>query len=44
MTVDTAAAAGTTNVVIPGEGMLMETGVYISMSTTTIPSVTIFYG
>jgi len=37
-------SAGTTNVVIPGEGMLMETGVYISMTTTTIPAVTIFYG
>ena len=43
-TIDTAAAAGTTNVVIPGEGMLIETGVYISMSTTTIPAVTIIYG
>ena len=43
-TIDTAAAAGTTNVVIPGEGMLIETGVYISMTTTNIPSVTIFYG
>ena len=42
--IDTAAAAGTTNVVFPGEGMLIETGIYISMSTTNIPAVTIFYG
>jgi hypothetical protein len=44
MTVDTAAAAGTTNIVFPGEGILIETGLYVGMTTTQIPSVTIFYG
>ena len=44
ITLDTGPAAGTTNIVFPGEGMLMETGIYINMSTTTIPAVTIFYG
>jgi hypothetical protein len=41
---DTAAAAGTTNIVIPGEGILIETGLYVGMTTTQIPAVTIFYG
>jgi len=44
MTVDTAAAAGTTNVFVPGEGMLIENGLYIGMTTTNITAVTVFYG
>ena len=43
-TFDTAAAAGTTNIVIPGEGILIENGLYIGMTTTNISAVTIFYG
>jgi hypothetical protein len=41
---DTAAAAGTTNIVFPGEGILIENALYVAMTTTQIPSVTIFYG
>ena len=41
---DTAAAAGTTNIVIPGEGILIENALYVAMTTTEIPAVTIFYG
>ena len=44
MTVDTAAAAGTTNIVFPGEGILIENALYVAMTTTNIPAVTIFYG
>jgi hypothetical protein len=44
MTIDTAAAAGTTNVVIPGEGLLIDDALYVGMTTTHIPAVTIFYG
>jgi hypothetical protein len=44
MTIDTAAAAGTTNVWIPGEGMLIENGIYMTMTTTNITAVTVFYG
>jgi hypothetical protein len=44
MTVDTAAAAGTTNIVFPGEGILIENALYVVMSATNIPAVTIFYG
>ena len=43
-TVDTAAAAETTNIVFPGEGILIETALYVSMTTTNITAVTIFYG
>jgi len=43
-TFDTAAAAGTTNFVFPGEGILIENGLYVGMTTTQIPAVTIFYG
>jgi hypothetical protein len=43
-TVDTAAAAGTTNIVFPGEGILIENALYVGMTTTQIPAVTIFYG
>jgi hypothetical protein len=44
MTIDTAAAAATTNIWIPGEGMLIESGLYIGMTTTNITAVTVFYG
>ena len=44
MTVDTAAAADTINIVFPGEGILIESGLYITMTTTNITSVTAFYG
>ena len=43
-TFDTAAAAGTTNIVFPGEGILIENALYVAMTTTQIPAVTIFYG
>ena len=35
------AAAGTTNILIPGEGILFETDVYVALSGAT---VTVFYG
>jgi len=41
---DTAAAAGTTNIVIPGEGLLIENALYVTMTATQIPAATIFYG
>jgi hypothetical protein len=44
MTVDTAAAAGTTNIVFPGEGILIENGLYLTLTATNIPAVTVFYG
>ena len=44
LTIDTAAAAGTTNIVFPGEGILIENALYVGMTTTQIPAVTIFYG
>ena len=44
MSIDTAAAAGTTSVVIPGEGLLIETALYITMTATQIPALTVFYG
>ena len=44
MTVDTAAAAGTTSIVFPGEGILIENGLYITLTTTNITAVTAFYG
>ena len=44
LTIDTAAAAGTTNIVFPGEGILIENALYVGMTTTQIPAITIFYG
>lgn len=44
MTVDTAAVAGTTNIVFPGEGVLIENALYITLTTTNITAVTVFYG
>jgi hypothetical protein len=41
---DTAGAAGTTNIVVPGEGFLIENAMYVRMTATEIPAVTIFYG
>ena len=35
------AAAGTTNIVIPGEGILFETDVYVTLTSAT---ATVFYG
>ena len=43
-TMDTGPAAGTVPVVIPGEGLLIETALYLSMTTTAIPAVSVFYG
>jgi hypothetical protein len=43
-TFDTAAAAETTNIVFPGEGILIENALYVSMTTTNISAVTLFYG
>jgi hypothetical protein len=44
MTVGTAAAAETTNIVFPGEGILIENALYITLTPTHITSVTAFYG
>jgi hypothetical protein len=44
MTIDTAAAAGTTNIVFPGEGILIENALYLTLTTTNITAVTVFYG
>lgn len=44
VTFDTAAAAETTNIVFPGEGILIENGLYVAMTTTNISAVTVFYG
>jgi hypothetical protein len=41
---DTAAAAGVTNVVFPGEGFLIENALYITMTPTNVTAVTAFYG
>ena len=41
---DTAAAAGMTNVVFPGEGFLIENALYITMTPTNVTAVTAFYG
>jgi hypothetical protein len=41
---DTAAAAGTTNIVFPGEGFLIENALYVSMTATNVTAVTVFYG
>ena len=41
---DTGAAAACTNVVIPGEGLLIENALYVTMTATQIPAVTVFYG
>lgn len=41
---DSAAAAGMTNVVFPGEGFLIENALYITMTATNITAVTAFYG
>jgi hypothetical protein len=41
---DTGAAAGTTAVTIPGEGILIENALYLTMTATHITSVTAFYG
>lgn len=41
---DTAAAAAMTNIVFPGEGLLIENALYITMTTTNITAVTAFYG
>lgn len=43
-TFDTAASAGATNIVFPGEGILIENAAYINMTATNITSVTAFYG
>ena len=41
---DSGANAGLTSILVPGEGLLIENAVYISMTVTEIPGVTIFYG
>jgi hypothetical protein len=41
---DITGAAGTTNIVIPGEGFLCELGIYVYMTATEVPSTTLFYG
>ena len=41
---DSGAVAGLTSILVPGEVLLIENAVYISMTVTEIPSVTIFYG
>jgi hypothetical protein len=44
MSLGTAAAAETTNIVFPGEGILIENALYITLTPTNITSVTAFYG
>lgn len=41
---DTGAAAGSVNIVIPGEGLLIENALYVGMTPTEITAATIFYG
>lgn len=41
---DITGAAGTTNIVVPAEGLLCEQGIYVYMTTTEVPSLTMFYG
>jgi hypothetical protein len=41
---DTAAAASMTNIVFPGEGFLIENALYVTMTTTNVTAVTVFYG
>ena len=41
---DITGAAGSTNVVVPPEGMLCQQGVYVYMTATEVPSTTLFYG
>ena len=43
-TFDTAAVASNTNVVFPGEGLLIESALYVTMTPTQIPAVSLFYG
>jgi hypothetical protein len=42
LVVNTAAAAGLENVLIPGQGVLFEAGVHVTLAGAT--SVTVFYG
>ena len=41
---DLGAAAGTTNITIPGEGILIENALYLLMTATNITGVTAYYG
>lgn len=41
---DITGAAGSTNIVIPGEGLLCQNGIYVYMTATEVPSTTLFYG
>jgi len=41
---DTAAAAQMNNIVFPGEGLLIENALYITMTATNVTAVTAFYG
>jgi hypothetical protein len=43
MTIDMAGVAATTNIVIPGEGLLIENALYFSMAAS-VTAVTAFYG
>jgi hypothetical protein len=43
MTIDMAGVAATTNIVIPGEGLLIENAIYLSMASS-VTAVTAFYG
>jgi hypothetical protein len=42
-TVDMGGVAGTTNITVPGEGMLIEVGMYLSFGAG-VTGVTVFYG
>jgi hypothetical protein len=44
LTIDTAAVAGTTNIVFPGEGLLIQSALYLGISATNITAVTAFLG
>ncbi|MDD1627708.1 MAG: hypothetical protein LUQ26_09600 [Methylococcaceae bacterium] len=43
LSLTTAAAAGESYMLLPGEGILADTGIYLTMLTTVV-SVTAFYG
>ena len=43
MTIDMAGVAATTNIIIPGEGMMIENALYFSMASS-VTAVTAFYG
>lgn len=41
---DITGSAGTTNIVVPAEGLLCERGIYVYMTATEVPAISLFYG